>query len=251
MRIRRVLIPPLVAIVAPCAAAYGGGLDLSVNWTVFVAGDPIEIRASAGALDREFDAWAVILEPGGGMYFMSLSGAVVPGAAPVARAVPGLPSRRDVTLLSMRVPAGLASGDYFAAAVLMPAGKVPGSVEDAESMCIPGCFARTPFYVISGVISADITGKWKLSPGEFGIGALTINPPPNCILEGTYTHATMGDAAVLGFMDRSDVTLFLNFDGGTAGKKMTLKGAVSDGQLGGTYSSAGFSPTSGNWKAWR
>ena len=61
----------------------------------------------------------------------------------------------------------------------------------------------------------------------------------------------MGDAAVLGFMDRSDVTLFLNFDGGTAGKKMTLKGAVSDGQLGGTYSSAGFSPTSGNWKAWR
>lgn len=248
---RRMIIAAVFASRAVlCTGVFAQGLDVSVNWTAFVAGDPITVRAHAAPLSPSFDAWSVILSPDGQMYFMSLAGSIAPGAVPLARAVPGLPSPMDATLLSMRIPQGLALGQYAAVAVLMPAGVIPTSVEDAEARCIPGCFARTPFYIISGWISADITGTWDVSLTGLGDGVLTIDPPPDYLLYGTFAGG-IGNATVIGFMDRAAFTLFLDFADKPGETEMTLNGAASGGQLAGTYTSSVFTPSSGSWTASR
>lgn len=252
MRPRHVQLSLIAALFASCAVlctgAFAQGLDISVNWTAFVAGDPIVVSAHAAPLSQSFDAWSVILSPDGQMYFMSLAGVIAPGATPLARTVPGLPSAADATLLSMRLPQGIALGEYAAVAVLMPAGVIPTSVEDAEARCIPGCFARTTFYIISGWISADITGTWNISLLGLGDGVLTIDPPPDYLLYGTFTGG-IGNATVIGFMDYAAFTLFLDFADKPGKSELILRGAAFGGQLAGTYSSDTFSPPSGTWTA--
>jgi uncharacterized repeat protein (TIGR03803 family) len=95
-------------------------------WTVNVAVQP---------LAQAFDAWAVIQGPDGTYHSMVLGqpGRLVPGAAPLARNVPGLPSAFTAQLLSMTLPPGLPAGAYTVIVALLPAGSPP-----ALETAIPG-----------------------------------------------------------------------------------------------------------------
>ncbi|MEI6633024.1 MAG: hypothetical protein WCP22_04300 [Chlamydiota bacterium] len=230
------------------AGAFAAGLELAVSRTAFVAGDPISVTAHAAALAESFDAWAVILTPGGQLYSMSLAGTLAPGAVPIARSTPGLPTDMDATLLSMRIPAGIAPGEYTAVLVFLPAGTIPTGIGDAEAKAIPGCFARTLFYVISGRVSIDIDGTWAVTLDRLGTGTMTLTRY-DYIVEGAFTGDFDGDASIIGFIDLDTFTLFLNFADKPGAVDMTLKGGESGATISGTYSSDVFDPPSGTWSA--
>jgi len=225
------------------AGAFAAGLELAVNRTAFVSGDPISVTAHAAALAQSFDAWAVILTPDGQLYSMSLAGTLSPGAVPIARTAPGLSSDTNATLLSMRIPVGTARGEYTAVLVFLPAGTMPSSVGDAEAKAIPGYFARTPFYVISGRVSIDIDGTWDVTLDAIGTGTMTLTRY-DYIVEGTFSGG-IGNASILGFIDRDTFTLFLDFADKPGTVDMTLKGGESGATISGTYSSGVFTPPSG------
>jgi hypothetical protein len=231
------------------AGAFAAGLGLAVSRTAFVAGDPIGVTAHAAAIAQSFDAWAVILTPDGQLYSMSLAGTLAPGAVPIARSVPGLPTDMDATLLSMRIPAGIALGEYTAVLVFMPAGTIPADIEDAEAKAIPGHFARILFYVISGRVSIDIDGAWAITLDTLGTGTMTLTRY-DYIVEGAFA-GDIGNASILGFIDRDTFTLLLDFTGSPAQAHMTLKGIAADSSLSGTYSSDLFDTPSGTWNATR
>ena len=96
--------------------------------TIFpAAGSPWTIDVAIQPLAQRFDAWAVIQGPDGTYHSMVLGqpGRLVPGAAPLARNVPGLPSAFTAQLLSMTLPTGLPAGAYTVIVALLPAGSPP------------------------------------------------------------------------------------------------------------------------------
>ncbi|MEI6634444.1 MAG: choice-of-anchor tandem repeat GloVer-containing protein, partial [Chlamydiota bacterium] len=104
--------PPLMVTLSTIFPAAGS------LWTIDVAVQP---------LTQRFDAWAVIQGPDGTYHSMVLGqpGRLIPGAAPLARNVPGLPSAFTAQLLSMTLPTGLPAGAYTVIVALLPAGSPP------------------------------------------------------------------------------------------------------------------------------
>lgn len=235
------------------SAAHAAGVALATNYTAYRAGDRMRVTGHADAIQRGFDAWAVILSPGRQMYFMSLAGTIAPGAVPLARAVPALPTGVDATLLSMQIPPGLTRGKYEAVMAFLPAGTAPSSVEDAEAKAIPGCFARVRFYLVSGLVAINIDGTWNVEIEGLGSGVMTIaRYPDNLIVDGDFAGEDgLGNASVLGFIDLDTFTLFLNFADKPGKTDMILKGGTQGAGLSGTWSSEVFDPPSGTWTAAR
>lgn len=249
MRIR--LFAVLLLACGCLSAADAAGVAISTNYTAYRVGDKIRVQAHADALQEGFDAWAVLLAPGGAMYFMSLAGTLAPGPMPIGRSVPGLRTGMDATLLSMFIPNNAPRGEYEAVLVFLPAGTSVSSVEDAEKKAIPGCFARARFYLISGRIRIDIDGAWDVNLEGVGTGLMTIaRYPDNFIVGGDFTGYTgLGNASVLGFIDLDTFTLFLNFADKPGKTDMTLKGKTRSTGLYGTFSSDAFTPDEGPWTA--
>jgi hypothetical protein len=238
-----------VCIAAPGEAAVWVG----TNYTVYRAGEGLRVTGHADALPDAFDAWAVVLAPGGEMYFMSLAGTPAPGPFPLALAVPGLPVAMDATLLSVDIPWGLARGEYQAVLALLPAGTAVTSVAEAEAKAIDGCFARARFYLASGLVSIVIDGTWNVTLDGLGSGTMTIERyTDNFIVEGTFSGKDgLEDASILGFIELDTFTLFLNFPSTPGTQDLILKGGLVDGMLSGTWVSDKVSPFEGGWTAAR
>jgi hypothetical protein len=100
-------------------------------------GAPFTLDVRVQPINQVFDAWAVIIGPGGAAssFDPSRPGSLVPGAHPLARGVQGLGSAIDVRLLTVAsVPPG-AAGTWRIIARLVPPGRSPADVWNA----IPGC----------------------------------------------------------------------------------------------------------------
>lgn len=235
-----------------CGAAPGEAtVWVATNYTVYRAGEGLRVTGHADAIPGAFDAWAVVLAPGGGLYFMSLAGTPAPGPFPLALAVPGLPGAVDATLLSIDIPWGLARGEYQALLALLPAGTAVTNVADAEAKAIDGCFARARFYLASGLVSILIDGTWNVTLDELGSGTITLaRYPDNFIVEGTFSGKDeLEEASILGFIDLDTVTLFLDSPSTPGAQDLILKGRAVDGTLSGTWVSDKISPFGGGWEA--
>ena len=99
-------------------------LQVTLNTIFPAAGQTWTVDAAVQPLAQRFDAWAVIQAPDGSFFSMVLGqpDRLIPGAAPLARNVPGLPSTFTAQLLSMTLPPGLAAGAYTVTVALLPAG---------------------------------------------------------------------------------------------------------------------------------
>ena len=102
-------------------------LQVTLNTIFPAAGQTWTVDAAVQPLAQAFDAWAVIRGPDGTYHSMVLGqpGRLIPGAAPLVRNVPGLPSAFTAQLLSMTLPPGLAAGAYTVTVALLPAGSPP------------------------------------------------------------------------------------------------------------------------------
>lgn len=108
-------------------------LTLQANTNSPSAGSPLAIDATVQSIDQVFNAWAVIMGPGGILYSITQEG-LVRGAKPLARNVQGLTRAYTLRLLSLQtVPAGL-TGTWTVIVALAPPASSPTGVESA----IPG-----------------------------------------------------------------------------------------------------------------
>jgi hypothetical protein len=118
-------------------------LNLIVSPKTVSAGTKLTITAEVEALDRPFDAWAVILFPNNaGIYSMLPGRAPQKGARAVALSVPRLASDSEYLLVNITIPGGIPGGEYIAAAGLFPPGTRPTILEHAEAQAITDYFDR-------------------------------------------------------------------------------------------------------------
>jgi peptidyl-Asp metalloendopeptidase len=121
---------------APIVANFRNGtpaqsLSVILSSSSPAVGNVLTVDVTVQPISQRFDAWGVIVGPGGKIYSFVLGkpGKLQKGMKPLARNVSGLRSVYTRTLLSMKIPQG-AGGSYTIIVGLVPAKKSP-SVRNA------------------------------------------------------------------------------------------------------------------------
>lgn len=134
----------------PFDSVYTGNaplLRLNVVPDIASAGNQVVIKAHAEPIPYNYDAWAVVILPNGQMETMVPGKGLRPGAFPIVKNGPGIPSPLDVTLLSTTVAPGTLTGTYTVVVGLFPHDTAPISLADAPSRAFPGCFQQVPLTI--------------------------------------------------------------------------------------------------------
>jgi hypothetical protein len=87
-------------------------LQIACNADAYSPGSWAKIQATVTAVNRPFDAYALVRKPDGSYISMTLEGKTLEGVVPLAVGVPSHPSSVCYTLLDTTLPGGTAPGMY-------------------------------------------------------------------------------------------------------------------------------------------